>query len=216
MPDSIVVLLGSAVRVGCLSGIGSTRSLCLGLGAGCTPSRGRLVCKGADGRRERDGRSSCGARARRALVCISFCHTLLSQAYRWFLVVRSRREMAVGMELVNCSEPVLGVRVREVRSDGRLCTVFWPVKWKPGINHASCDPEDSLHPEDHETPQADCTCGIYAYRVINHRDLAFYEQENVVGWHDRGVGPDRTGGGLVARRAGSIARGRSLTQWWGA
>jgi hypothetical protein len=84
------------------------------------------------------------------------------------------------MELVDCLEPVLGVRAWEVRSDGRLCSVFWPAKWKPGVNHAHCDPEDSLHTEDHETPQAGCTCGIYAYRDINHRDLAFYERENIV------------------------------------
>ena len=84
------------------------------------------------------------------------------------------------MEVVDYSEPVLGVRAWEVRSDGRLCSVFWPAKWKPGVNHAHCDPEDSPHPEDHETPQARCSCGIYAYRDINHRDLAFYERPNIV------------------------------------
>jgi len=84
------------------------------------------------------------------------------------------------MEVVDCSEPVLGVRAWEVRSDGRLCSVFLPCKWRPGVNRAQCDPEESLRYEDHSSPQLNCACGIYAYRDLNYRDLAFYERENIV------------------------------------
>lgn len=104
------------------------------------------------------------------------------------------------MEQVDCLEPVLGVRAWEARSDGRLYSVFLPFKWRPSVNHAHCDPEGSSCSEDHKSPQSNCACGIYAYRDLDHRDLAFYEREN--SWLAR----SRRGVGLSRRWAGFVPR----------
>ena len=84
------------------------------------------------------------------------------------------------MEIVDVLEAVLGVRAWQVRGDGRLCSIYWPAKWEPGINHARCLPEASLRTDDHEAPQANCTCGIYAHTDMNDRELAFLDRPNVV------------------------------------
>ncbi|MGE5700825.1 MAG: hypothetical protein ACM3VU_00250 [Arthrospira platensis] len=125
------------------------------------------------------------------------------------------------MEQVDCLEPVLGVRAWEARSDGRLYSVFLPFKWRPGVNHAHCDPEGSSCSEAHKSPQSDCACGIYAYRDLNYRDLAFYERKSIVvgtiaawgrieqdvGWFRAesarllAVGASPTGGALERRAA---------------
>jgi len=84
------------------------------------------------------------------------------------------------MQLVSESEPVLGVRVWEARQDGRLCSVYWPAKWSPGINTAACEPEGSLRVDDHMVPESGCVCGLHGYSDINTRDLAFYDRPHVV------------------------------------
>ncbi len=84
------------------------------------------------------------------------------------------------METVDVLEAILGERTWQVRSDGRLCSIYWPAKWEPGINHARCLPEASLRTDDHEAPQANCTCGIYAHTDMNERELAFLDRPNVV------------------------------------
>lgn len=84
------------------------------------------------------------------------------------------------MELVAADDPVLGLRVWEAREDGRLCSVFWPSKWAPGVNHASCGPDASLRADAHVVPDGACCCGLYGYSDLNHRDLAFYERSDVV------------------------------------
>lgn len=84
------------------------------------------------------------------------------------------------MEHIDPAEPVLGIRAWEARSDGRLCSVFFPAKWTPGINRAYCEPEGSLRLDEHEVPESGCVCGLHAFAELNGRDLAFYERPNIV------------------------------------
>lgn len=84
------------------------------------------------------------------------------------------------MKHVDLAEPVLGIRAWEARSDGRLCSVFFPAKWTPGVNRAYCEPEASLRFDEHEVPESGCCCGLHAFSEICGRDLAFYERPNIV------------------------------------
>jgi len=84
------------------------------------------------------------------------------------------------MELIDPLEAVLGVRGWEAREDGRLCSVFWPGKWEPGVNQARCNPAGSMLPEPHDAPGQECGCGLFACSDMNWRDPVFYERPDIV------------------------------------
>jgi len=84
------------------------------------------------------------------------------------------------MEHVDPAEPVLGIRAWEARTDGRLCSVWWPGKWEPGVNTGRCNAGMSPESGPHEAPGSDCGCGLHAYREVNAREHELYERPDIV------------------------------------
>jgi hypothetical protein len=79
-------------------------------------------------------------------------------------------------------EPVLGFRVWTVRSDGGL----YPYShlelgaWSAGQNTAVCSrfpPPTEDGPIPHDAPDANCRCGLYAFRSLGNQGLRFYSHE---------------------------------------
>src|SRR4051812_44028692 len=123
-----------------------------------------------------------------------------------------------GAEIPLYSQAVIGYR-QWLLIDGALCPLFTctlSAPWLPGTNEARCSSSASRHahdaPRPHESsPQADCSCGLYARHEVTDTMRRDHIKGRVTGaiaaWGDIGVPHDGSRGqyAMVCALAQSVS-----------